>query len=411
MSYEIRRYLELQQSLQRAINAFRDEQSHITQLREASKPLGMDSSIMASIQKEIDWHRKISSSLEGVGGITKFAQDIERQRKLLEGPLDEAKRLGLYDTRSEFHKLLDKTIEEQQSYERLFRSPTFSELSRFAREVQEMNSFSRTLLGNQGLQEAMAKMHSPWLQVENSLASAAAFSKIITMGHGIESQSAYDLNLTAALRSNLGDWRDLLTPSPEWLIDPVPRSLFYVERGFDPDLTDFTQSAFDECLQIAGLSETEEIEGTDDQEDGFARTNKAFNQLLRFEHEVRRFIERVMQAAFGANWMRQQLPPTMLESWIKKRDKAVQAGHAEQPLIDYADFSDYKAIIERKDNWKAVFKPVFIRPEDVRESFQRLFPVRIATMHARFITPSDELLLVVETKRVLRAIISPQNTV
>ena len=38
------------------------------------------------------------------------------------------------------------------------------------------------------------------------------------------------------------------------------------------------------------------------------------------------------------------------------------------------------------------------------ESFQRLFPVRIATMHARLINWDDELLLLVETKRVLRAI-------
>ena len=51
-----------------------------------------------------------------------------------------------------------------------------------------------------------------------------------------------------------------------------------------------------------------------------------------------------------------------------------------------------------------MFKPVFGRAEDVRESFQRLFPVRITTMHARLITRDDELLLLVETKRVLKAI-------
>ena len=82
----------------------------------------------------------------------------------------------------------------------------------------------------------------------------------------------------------------------------------------------------------------------------------------------------------------------------------MKAGYSEQPLIDYADFTDYRAIIERKDNWNAVFKPVFGRAEDVRESFQRLFPVRITTMHARLITRDDELLLLVETKRVLKAI-------
>jgi len=98
------------------------------------------------------------------------------------------------------------------------------------------------------------------------------------------------------------------------------------------------------------------------------------------------------------------LPSNMLPNWVEKRDKAVAGGQAEQPLIDYADFTDYRLIIERKDNWNTVFKPVFGRLEDVRESFQRLFPVRIATMHARLITQEDQLLLLVETRRVLKAI-------
>lgn len=54
-----------------------------------------------------------------------------------------------------------------------------------------------------------------------------------------------------------------------------------------------------------------------------------------------------------------------------------------------------------------MFRPVFGRAEDVRESFQRLFPIRIATMHARLVTLDDELLLRVETRRVLKAIARP----
>ncbi len=111
-----------------------------------------------------------------------------------------------------------------------------------------------------------------------------------------------------------------------------------------------------------------------------------------------------MAEAYGEHWMKHQLPANMLDSWHDKRDKAVRAGEIEQPLIDYADFSDYRSIIERKDNWNNVFKPVFRRVDDVRESFQRLFPVRITTMHARIVTLDDELLLRVETRRVLKAI-------
>ena len=75
----------------------------------------------------------------------------------------------------------------------------------------------------------------------------------------------------------------------------------------------------------------------------------------------------------------------------------------EQPLIAYADFSDYIRIIERKDNWARVFKAIFKRPSDVQESFIRLFPVRNITMHARLITLDDELLLRVETRRLINA--------
>jgi hypothetical protein len=90
-----------------------------------------------------------------------------------------------------------------------------------------------------------------------------------------------------------------------------------------------------------------------------------------------------MQASYGEHWMKHQLPSGMMDAWRAKRDKAVKAGEVERPLIDYADFTDYRQIIERGDNWKTAFKPIFGRPEDVRESFQRLFPVRIATMHIR----------------------------
>ncbi|WP_188527381.1 hypothetical protein [Sinisalibacter lacisalsi] len=51
-----------------------------------------------------------------------------------------------------------------------------------------------------------------------------------------------------------------------------------------------------------------------------------------------------------------------------------------------------------------MFEPVFRRPTFVQESFQRLYPIRICTMHARMITQDDEIYLYVEIKRVLSAI-------
>jgi hypothetical protein len=62
------------------------------------------------------------------------------------------------------------------------------------------------------------------------------------------------------------------------------------------------------------------------------------------------------------------------------------------------------SVICRKDNWRLVFAVFFDRQEGVRESFQRLFPIRLDTMHARPITQEDELLLFVEARRLMKAI-------
>jgi hypothetical protein len=191
------------------------------------------------------------------------------------------------------------------------------------------------------------------------------------------------------------------------IADPLHRSRLYLERGFNPALSEFTVPAFEESIEIAGLRERREDHdgATDDSdEDGFARAREAFDRLQKFEVAVRRFIDRVMRDAFGEKWMKHRLPNNMLDNWRNRRDTAVKAGEVERELIDYADFTDYRLIIERKDNWEQVFKPIFGRSEDVRESFQRLFPIRIATMHARIVTLDDEMLLHVETRRVLNAI-------
>ena len=92
----------------------------------------------------------------------------------------------------------------------------------------------------------------------------------------------------------------------------------------------------------------------------------------------------------------------MGEQWERKRKRACQNDERPQPLIAYADFTDYKRIIEDENNWH-VFEPFFRRKTSVQESLQRLHPIRVCTMHARFITQDDELYLLAETQRLSRA--------
>ena len=142
----------------------------------------------------------------------------------------------------------------------------------------------------------------------------------------------------------------------------------------------------------------------DDEEAGFVRTNTAHNRLQRFETHIRRFIERQLREVSGDNWMKERVPPQILEDWQAKQRRARDSGEPDRPAIAYADFTHYEQIILRKDNWQDVFAPVFTRRTLVQESFQRLYPIRVCAMHARIITQDDELYLHVETKRLLASI-------
>ena len=111
-----------------------------------------------------------------------------------------------------------------------------------------------------------------------------------------------------------------------------------------------------------------------------------------------------MEATFGDNWIKQQVPGDVLTAWREKKQKAKDEGEPERSLIAYADFTDYVKIITRKDNWNTCFERFFRRQSSIQEFFQRLYPIRICTTHARLITQDDELYLYVETKRILSAI-------
>lgn len=264
-------------------------------------------------------------------------------------------------------------------------------------------AFREAAGGIESLTARMEAMKTPWLDMQQYALSARAFVDLQAIGGLANSMNSFSARISAALRIELGDWRDTITFDVPALIDPVARFELYDAQGFDTNLTHFSVEAYQETVQIAGLAVKDDTEADSVTEDdaGVELNSRAYETLLRFEREVRAFIVAVMTKHFGADWMKRQLPADLLDKWRDKKQKDMQQGGEDFPLIDYADFTDYKGIIERNDNWEAVFKTVFGRKEDIRESLQRLFPVRIATMHARFITLEDDLYLRAETTRIL----------
>ena len=218
---------------------------------------------------------------------------------------------------------------------------------------------------------------------------------------------------TNLLRDDLGDWRDQINWPEKIFDDAVVRTRFYEERGLDRALTAFPATAFEQSLDIAGLrpAPPDLIEHFDHEqpveeghEEAFARNNAAHDLLQRFETQLRLFINDLMEKAAGDQWTKHRVPGEIRKRWIEKRESARANNEPEHPLIAYADFSDYAPIITRKDNWNDAFKPIFGRRESVQESLQRLYPIRICTMHARMITQDDMLYMHVEIRRILIAI-------
>ena len=263
------------------------------------------------------------------------------------------------------------------------------------------------------LQRSLEAMTKSWFDVDYKLGSVYGFVALQGIGHAINTTQSFDVHLTESLRVDLGDWRKGTAWPHDIVVDPIARTSFYVERGLNPKLTMFPSDAFQEITTSNGLRDVEPIlveeydfglgqEGSEE-EIAFKRTNEAHDLIQRFETQLRKFINERMRGAFGGNWVRHQVPGDMRKRWIDKRQKANDSGEQAWPLIAYADFADYAIIITKSDTWKVVFEEVFLHKVSVQESFRRLYPIRICTMHSRVITQDDELYLLVETKRILSA--------
>jgi hypothetical protein len=315
---------------------------------------------------------------------------------------------------------LTRTQELVAAFESQYRLPALADTSRIAAEF-ETSSVSKALASfvedTSALQRAMEQMATPWLHGQAAMRSVTAFAELQGMGRALESLGGFEKELSVALRTGLGDWRDPISWQPEVLLNLDRRADFYAGLGFNRDLTAVPAQAFAETLEISGLRRERPalvavygapVPLSDDEvgDDDFDRASTAYDWLHRLETQLRRFIDRCMTEAFGLEWSRHRLPNGMHDQWQDKKRRASEGGSAERPLIAYADFTDYALIICRADNWREIFQPFFRRPENVRESFQRLHPIRLDTMHSRPITQDDELLLYVEVRRLMKIMLA-----
>jgi hypothetical protein len=257
-------------------------------------------------------------------------------------------------------------------------------------------------------------LSKPWVDAKIAFASIQAFSELQGIGAAVRRLPAFSSVLTDALRIDLGDWRTAPTYDPRKMLEPSARTELYVAQGLNRELSAAADEAIAAGFNVAGLAvnyltspSLEQFVPSDAipaETAARRRMGMCFDILWKLERELRDYIDRLMTAHYGKNWPKQRLPPAMLADWNEKAEKLETQGRPVERLIEVADFTDYVHIICRSDDFKLLFVAGF-RSEagSVRESFNRLMPLRLATMHARVITKQDLLYLVSESARLFSA--------
>lgn len=365
---------------------------------------------------------KAMQELQGNSSVSRMIADITRNGSLMrgsQGVVAELARAGLFDQEQKFAKQLRSVAEALEAYQQRFTLPELTVTQQLIPRLRQQigpDLLTNFAFRENEIQRALQAMRAPWLDAQDALCSATSFVELQGIGSILSRLPSFDETTNTTLRNYLGDWRDNITWTEPVLTDLRAREEFYVGLGFDPALTDFPEPAFQESTEVAGLRQEppalvdaygEPFARADDgeEEGALIRTNMAHDWLTRLETNVRQFIDVQMTAAFDDNWPKHRLPNGLYDQWIAKRETSVKAGRVALPLIAYADFTDYVLVICKADNWREVFMAHFDRPESVRESFQRLHPIRLDTMHARPIGQDDELLLYVEVKRLVLVIL------
>lgn len=369
-----------------------------------------------------DYREQIRALQEMTRASNPFSEQVEQYRRMLEqlkpklSALEEAGRLAQH-----YRDMLSPP--ELAAYRQMMEEA--SSVSKYARQFLIENEAIRQIREHFAVPGAAAILERYRID-QASVAAALALARspleefgmqarmISTLGemHGIasiaRSASAYDDWAASALRVDLGDWRSPIAISAEKLIEPKTRSELYVEMGFDGALVELPQPVFRAGMESSGLfvpdNDFEQVSNDDAVEQGFIRTNDAHNRLMRFEYGLRIFIEGKLSEVSGPDWAERHVPKQILDNWKAKRESAAGRGEVVAALIEYADFTDYQTIITKKENWRLAFERVFQNKASVEESFRRLYPVRIATMHARLIMNDDAVYLFSEILRLSRAI-------
>ncbi|WPL55514.1 Swt1 family HEPN domain-containing protein [Qipengyuania profunda] len=244
------------------------------------------------------------------------------------------------------------------------------------------------------LRTEVLAIETPWVRADRpelALEGYAAFRGLTDL---VARAAPGTPRVAERVREEFGDYRKS-KPEEDVAEDAMLARGLRLARGFDRRLSSLPMALVGSIFMPFGMTVEAPPDADEDELDLVVAT-----MARQLERKLRAFIAAAMVRSVGPKWIRQRVHSNVREEWERRRQVDVDMGRAPGELFDYADFGDYRAIIERNDNWQEIFKPIFKNKVSIGETLSRLATIRNPVAHVRPLTVEDLLILRVEGRRI-----------
>lgn len=260
---------------------------------------------------------------------------------------------------------------------------------------QKMEAWQASLAGR------MAQLQKPWAIEDHLGVSMVGFARIARL-HDISSGAEpFSPAGHEVFAEELGE-----PVAFDEGQSPEDREAAQIDAGLNAEVVAFPQDAYPQILFSAGFelrfeavvpvrSDGGEVGQYDPQHAGL---------LGEVENRLRALIEAELRQIEGEAWLRRRVHGDLRTKWQERKTAEHDQRGDSFPLLYYADFMELMHIIIEGKNWNEAFGKFFTSKQDFQVSMQRLAPVRNIIGHNRPLVRTDQLILLAEGTRILRAL-------
>lgn len=261
--------------------------------------------------------------------------------------------------------------------------------------------FQRIEAWQTSLAQRMAQLQNPWAIEDHLGVSIVGFARIARLHDISGGAGPFDPAGQEVFSEELGE--PVAFDEDQ---SPEGRETAQIEAGMNAEVVAFPQEAYPQVLFSAGFELRFEAVAPVRTDGGeFGQYDPQHAGLLgEIENRLRALIETELRRIEGEAWLRRRVHGDLRKKWQDRKAAEHELRGDSFPILYYADFMELMHIICEGKNWKEAFERFFVSKQDFQVSMQRLAPVRNTIGHNRPLVRTDQLILLAEGTRILRAL-------